>query len=140
MLLREIMTRGVEDISPDASLREAAVKMKSCDIGMLPVTQNGRVVGMVTDCDIVVRAIAKGRNPADAPVRGAMTPKVIYCFDDDDVSAAVNVMRAEQIRRLLILDHQQKPVGVVALGDVATRLHDDQLSGNVLERISEKAC
>jgi len=92
----------------------------------------------VTDRDIVVRAIAKGRHPADAPVRGAMTPSVVYCFDDDEVSTAVNVMRAEQIRRLLVLDHQQKPVGIVALGDLATRLHDDALSGGVLERISEK--
>ena len=139
MLLKDLMSTQVQDISPDSTLREAAAKMKANDIGSLPVVENQRVIGIITDRDIVIRAVAKGRSPSDSTVRGAMTPKVIYCSEDDDINAAASVMRAEQVRRLLVLDRDKRPVGIVTLGDLATRLLDNELSGDVLERISEPA-
>ena len=124
---------------PSRAISEMAAKMKANDIGSLPVVENQRVIGIITDRDIVIRAVAKGRSPSDSTVRGAMTPKVIYCSEDDDINAAASVMRAEQVRRLLVLDRDKRPVGIVTLGDLATRLLDNELSGDVLERISEPA-
>ena len=136
MLLKNVMTPQVEDISPDESIRDAASKMKSLDIGALAVMDEGRVVGMITDRDIAIRAVARGRGP-DTPVRSAMTPKVVYCHEEDDIDTAAMVMREEQIRRLLVVDLDGKPVGIVSLGDLATRTHDEYLCGRVLECVSE---
>ena len=138
MLLKNVMTPQVEEISPDAEIRDAASKMKSLDIGVLPVVDEGRVIGMITDRDIAIRAVSRGRGP-DTPVRNAMTPKVVYCHEDDDVDTAATVMREEQIRRLLIFDRDEHPVGIVSLGDLATRAHDEYLCGRTLERVSKSA-
>lgn len=137
MLLRDIMTRGVTEVSPSATLREAADKMRSLDIGLVPVCDGEQFLGVLTDRDIAVRAVAQGCDPNTTSVCDAMTPEVIYCFDDEDVQNAVKLMEQRQIRRLLVMDHARHAVGVVSLGDIATRAANDQLSGEILERVSE---
>jgi CBS domain-containing protein len=137
MQLRDLMTRGVEEIPPQATLREAAQKMKSLDIGALPVCENDKLVGMITDRDIAVRAVAAGQDPNRATVRDAMTEQLFYCYEDEDVEKAAKLMEEKQVRRLPVFDHQMRVCGIISLGDIATRAHDDRLSGEVLEQVSE---
>jgi len=137
MRVNEVMTKGVECIGPDATLQEAAAKMKSLDIGPLPVCDNDRLVGMVTDRDITVRASAEGNAPTDVHVRDVMTPEVIYCFEDAPVREAARLMEQKQIRRLVVLNRDKRMVGIVSLGDLAVQTGDEQLAGNALEGISE---
>jgi len=137
MRVSEVMTQGVECIGPDATLQEAAAKMKSLDVGPLPVCDNDRLVGMVTDRDITVRATAEGDAPTDVRVRDVMTPEVIYCFEDELVEDAARLMAAKQVRRLVVLNRDKRMVGIVSLGDLAVKTGDEQLAGNALEGISE---
>jgi CBS domain-containing protein len=137
MLLRDVMTRNVECIPPQMKLNEAAQKMKSLDVGALPVCENGRVLGMLTDRDIAIRAVADGCDPTRTSAREMMTQGVIYCYEDDDVRDAVNTMEEKQIRRLVVFDRSDSPCGIISLGDIATRIHNEHLSSEALERISE---
>jgi CBS domain-containing protein len=137
MQVKDMMTRGAECIFPDATLQEAAQRMKSLDVGPLPVCENDRLVGMLTDRDITVRAVAEGRDPRATRVRDAMTEGVCYCFEDDDVADAARLMKEKQIRRLLVLDHNKRLTGIVSLGDLAVETGDEHLAGETLERVSQ---
>jgi CBS domain-containing protein len=137
--LKDVMTPGVEVIHPNATVAEAAEKMKMLNVGVIPVCDGGRLVGMLTDRDIVVRIIADQRDPKRTTVTEAMTPGVTYCFEDEDVQKAARVMVEQQIRRLLILNRDKRLVGIVSLGDLAVQTEDTQLSGEVLEYVSEPA-
>ena len=139
MQLREIMTRDVECVGPETTLREAAEKMRSLDVGPLPVCENDRLLGIVTDRDIVVRAIAQGRDPRTTTVREAMTEGIDYCFEDDDTADAARKMRERQIRRLVVLNGDKQLVGIVSLGDLAVKTGDEEQAGETLEEISEPA-
>src|SRR5438876_11903193 len=107
MRVSEVMTRQVECTRPDASLQEAAAKMKSLDVGPLPVCDNDRLAGMITDRDITVRAVAEGEDPKKIKVRDIMTPEVHYCFEDDLVGEAARLMEEKQVRRLLVLNRDK---------------------------------
>jgi len=131
------MTRNAECIPPEATLQEAAKRMKGLDVGSLPVCDNDRLVGVVTDRDITVRCVAEGHDPRTDDVRHAMTPKVHYCFEDDDVTQAAEVMRKNRVRRLPVLNRDKRLVGIVALGDLAVEDGNEQLTGRALEGISE---
>jgi CBS domain-containing protein len=137
MQVKEVMTQGVELIGPDATLREAAAKMKQLDVGSLPVAENDRLIGMITDRDTTIRAVAQGLDPNRARVREAMTPKITYVFDDQDVSEAADIMKEKQIRRLPVLNRAKRLVGIVSLGDLAVESGDEELCGETLEAISE---
>jgi CBS domain-containing protein len=139
MLLKEVMTRDVQVIHPNASLEEAASRMDELNVGPLPVCDGRRLVGMLTDRDIVVRATSIGSDPKSTRVRDVMSAGVVYCFEDEDVRVAARRMEQEQIRRLLILDRDKNLVGIVSLGDLAVETGDDRLSGEVLEEISAPA-
>jgi CBS domain-containing protein len=134
--LKDVMTRNVEVVQPDASIREAASKMKGLDVGPLPVCDGKRLLGIITDRDIAVRGVAEGRDSDRTTVRDLMTPDVEYCFEDDDVAQAAQLMQQAQIRRLPILDRQKHLVGIVALKDLALESRDPMLVGETLERIS----
>lgn len=137
MRVSDVMTRGVECVGPDATLQEAAAKMKALEVGPLPVCDEGRLVGVVTDRDITVRATAAGDAPAEARVADVMTPEVIYCFEDAHVEDAALLMEQKQIRRLLVLSQDRRLVGIVSLGDLAVETGDDQLAGTTLGGVSE---
>lgn len=139
MQLKDIMTQHVEVISPEATLQEAAEKMQQFDIGPLPVYDGKQLVGMLTDRDIIVRAVAKGYDPKTTPVREAMTPDIAYSFEDQDVQEAARIMEECQIRRLPILDRAKRLVGIVSLGDLAVRTGEQQQVGEILEQVSEPA-
>jgi CBS domain-containing protein len=137
MQLNEIMTPNPECVPPDATLQQASERMRSLDVGVLPICDHDRLVGMLTDRDIVVRAVATGKDPKNTAVRDAMTPEVVYCFDDQDVAEAANLMRERQIRRLLVLNRDKRLVGVVSLGDLAVDTDDRAGVGAVLQDVSE---
>lgn len=139
MQLKDVMTRKVEVIHPDATIEEAAEKMKTADIGSLPVCDGDRLVGMITDRDITVRATAEGYVPGFTKVSLVMTEDLQFCFEDDDIQTAGEIMQKAQIRRLPVLNRDKRLVGIVSLGDVAVRAQDDQLSGEILEEVSEPA-
>jgi CBS domain-containing protein len=139
MQLKEIMTRDVEVIHPDATLQQAAEKMDVLDVGPLPVCDGTRLVGLLTDRDITVRATSAGQDPNATRVRDVMTRDVIYCFEDEDVSEAAWVMEDRQIRRLVVLDRDKNLAGIVSLGDLAVDTGDERLSGEVLARVSESS-
>ena len=138
MRVNEVMTRGVECARPDDSIAAAAQKMKNLDVGALPVCgDNDRLVGMVTDRDITVRATAGGRDPGLTSVSDVMTPDIIYVFEDQDVSEAAGLMKEHQIRRLAVLNRDKRLVGIVSLGDLAVDTRDEELAGATLEAVSE---
>ena len=136
MLLRDMMTAHIEDIPADATLVQAAEKMKLLDIGAIAVRENDRLVGMITDRDIAVRAVAEGRDPRKVPVREAMSRDIVFCYEDQSVETAAKLMEEKQIRRLPVFDRNDRAIGMVSLGDLAVRNHDDRLSAEVLERVS----
>jgi CBS domain-containing protein len=139
MQLKDVMTPQVEVLSPAATVREAAQKMKALEVGPLPICEGDRVVGMLTDRDITVRAVAEGRDPATTPVSEIMTPDVLYCYEDQDVHEAARLMAEQQVRRVLVLDRDQRLVGIVSLGDLAVYTGEEQLTSEVLEEVSEPA-
>jgi CBS domain-containing protein len=136
MQLKEIMTPGVEVVTPEATIQEAAEKMRHLDIGPLPVCDGDRLVGLLTDRDITVRAVAEGRNPTTTQVRDVMTPEVVYGYDDQDSQDAARLMEQYQIRRLPVLNHDKRLVGMVSLGDLAVHAGGQSLAGEVLEQVS----
>jgi CBS domain-containing protein len=122
MRIREAMTRDIRISHPDQTIREAARTMAGIDAGSLPVGERARLVGMITDRDIAVRAVAEGKGP-DLLVRDVMTPNVCYCFEDQELDEVAANMAHNKVRRLPVIDHENRLVGIVSLGDVA--LSDD---------------
>jgi len=140
MQVREVMTKGVACVRPDETLQQAAGKMRDLDVGPLPVCgDNDRLVGMLTDRDIVVRAVAEGWNPKNKHVNDAMSEGIVYVFDDQDVEEAARIMQDRQIRRLVVLNRDKRLIGIVSLGDLAVEGRDKQLAGKTLEEVSEPA-
>jgi CBS domain-containing protein len=137
MKLRDIMTCDVEMVRPDETLVDAAKQMRKVDTGILPVCENDRIVGMITDRDIAVRALADGIDPSTTKIRDVMSREVVYSFDDDDVRHAADLMRRKQVRRLLVLDHEKRVCGIVSLGDLAAESGRPKLVGEALGEISE---
>lgn len=138
MLLKDVMTPNPECIPPDATLQEAARRMRDLDVGPLPVCgDNDRLAGMITDRDIAVRAVAEGKDPKTAKVREAMSAKIIYCFEDQAMEEAARMMQQRQVRRLVVLNRDKRLVGIVSLGDLATEAGDRQKSGEILHDVSE---
>ena len=136
MQVKEIMTRGVECTTPNATLQEAARKMRDLDVGPLPVCDNDKLVGMLTDRDIALRAVAEGQDPRTTRVRDAMTPNVVWCFEDQDAGEAADLMQENQVRRLLVLNRNKRLVGILSLDDLAVRTGDESVTGHTLENMA----
>lgn len=139
MRIGEIMTSDFEMIDSTRSLTDAAHKMKSLNVGILPVREGARLIGLITDRDIVVRALAEGFDPGSTQVKDIISAQIVHCYEDDSVEDAVRLMEEHQVRRLIVTDHDGTPVGIVSLGDIAVKTREDRLSGEALEQISEPA-
>lgn len=118
MRVSEAMTPEVQIANPNQSIQEAAKIMAAIDAGVLPVGENDRLVGMITDRDIAVRAVAKGLNPK-TKVRDVMSDEVMYCFEDDELDEVAHNMADIKVRRLPVLNRDKRLVGIVSLGDIA---------------------
>lgn len=137
MNVSECMSRDVQVCRPDASLRDAARTMKDIDAGFLPVGEDDRLIGMVTDRDMTVRGLAEGRGP-DTPVREVMTQETCYCFDDEDVEDVARQMGELQVRRMPVVNRDKRLVGVISLGDLSKAGGDGAgRSGEALSEIAE---
>ena len=135
MLVSEAMTRDVRVASPDHTLEAAARIMAEIDAGVLPVAENDRLVGMITDRDIAVRAVARGKGP-DTRVREIMTPDVKYCFEDEPISHVAVNMGDLRIRRLPVLNREKRLVGILSIGDLA-QVQGSQPAGQALAGVSQ---
>jgi CBS domain-containing protein len=135
--VKDVMTPQAEVISPDATAEEAAGVMKTLDIGVLPVCDEEGLVGILTDRDVVVRVVGEKRDPKAVRVGEAMTPNIIYCFEDEDVERAASLLADHQIRRLPVLNRERHLVGVVSLGDLAVKGEDSAVVGDVLDEVSQ---
>jgi CBS domain-containing protein len=136
MQVHEVMSKNVKIVSPTATIDKAASLMEEIDCGALPVGENDRLVGMITDRDITLRAVAKGRVPAQCTVREAMSPDIKYVFEDETTEAAAQNMSRLQVRRLPVLNRQQRLVGILALGDLAMK-EDGPAPASALKGISK---
>ena len=137
MQVREIMSTQVQRIHQTASIQEAAEQMKTLDVGMVPVFSGDRLVGTLTDRDIAVRAVAQRCAPAGTQVAEVMTPGVAYCFEDQDIATAGNIMAKKQIRRLIVLNRNKRMVGIVSLGDLAQCSEANQAAADTLQSVSK---
>jgi len=131
MQAQDLMTRDVTIVDPETTIQQAARAMVALDVGALPVGENDRLVGMITDRDIVVRGIAEGKSPK-TKVRELMTPAVKYCFVDDEVEEIASNMADIQLRRLPVMDHDKRLVGILSLSDIAV--------GDEPEQATEALC
>lgn len=135
MKISEVMTRNVETVRPDQTAQDAANFMLSADAGSIPVTEGERLIGMITDRDIAVRGIAKGYGP-DTPVRDLMTDDLIVLRFDDDIEEAASKMSQAQVRRLPVIDENERLCGIVSLGDLS-RQTDEQTASQALVGVSQ---
>ena len=135
MRVSEAMTADVQIAHPNQTIQDAAKIMAKIDAGILPVGENDRLVGMITDRDIAVRGVAKGLKP-DAKVRDVMSNEVKYCFEDDDLDEVAHNMAHIKVRRLPVLNHDKRLVGIVSLGDIAMADGPDS-AGEAICGISE---
>ena len=137
MHVRTIMTHATEMVGPATPIREIANRMKKHDIGFVPVCDGDRLVGIVTDRDIAIRAVADGK-PASTMAADVMTPGVECCYADEDVEQAARIMADRQVRRLVVLDRaDNRIVGVISLGDLSTRMNKEETVAKTLEAVSE---
>lgn len=134
--LKDLMSRDVKVVSPDATLREAALLMRNGNFGMLPVAENDRMIGAVSDRDIAIRAVADGKD-GSTKVRDVMSTGVFWAYEDDSVDDAAKLMSEHQIRRLPIVNADKRLVGIVALGDFAVVSSDIKTAGETLSEISK---
>jgi CBS domain-containing protein len=138
MKLAEIMTRDPEWIRPETSLEEAACRMRELDTGFIPVGDGDRLRGIITDRDIAVRAVAEGLDTT-TPVEEVMTQNVVYCFEDQDVRDAADLMAEKQVRRMVVLDRNKNLTGIISLGDICVRCGDEEMVTNILDDISQSS-
>jgi CBS domain-containing protein len=118
MLVKEIMTRHATSIDSADMLSDAAERMRDSDVGVLPVFESGRLTGMLTDRDLVVRGIAEGKEPQTTTVREIMTPRVVFVFEDQNTREAAQLMRDQRVRRLVVLNHNHDSVGILSASDL----------------------
>jgi CBS domain-containing protein len=135
MRVSEAMTREVRVANPTQSIREVAQMMSEIDAGSMPVGENDRLVGMITDRDIAIRAVALGKGP-DTPVREVMSKEVKYCYDDEDLEHVAENMGELQVRRLPVVNREKRLVGIVALGDIALN-EDNETTGETTADVSK---
>ena len=134
--LKDLMSRDVKVISPEMTIREAAGKMRDGDFGMMPVGEDDRLIGTISDRDIAIRAVAEGKDP-DTKVRDVMSEGVAWAYEDDSVEQAAKIMSERQVRRLPVVDRDKRLVGIVALGDFAVESSEIRPAAQALSEISK---
>jgi len=136
MQVKDAMTNDVELASPTQTIRQAALLMGECDCGVLPVADKDRLVGMITDRDIAIRAVAAGKGPRTL-VREIMSPEVLYCFEDQDLDEVATNLADIKVRRLPVMSRDKRLVGILSLGDMACKANGSDPAAEALKSISE---
>ena len=135
MKVKDVMHKGAEWVEPDTSIPKLATTMKKEDIGAIPVGENDKLIGMVTDRDITVRAVANGGDMSKLTARDVMTNGIIFCRDDEDLDDALRIMEDKKIRRLPVINGDKRMVGMLSIGDIADAA-SHELSGEVVAAVS----
>ncbi|HSG27562.1 MAG TPA: CBS domain-containing protein [Candidatus Krumholzibacterium sp.] len=136
MKVSEVMTSAVETIGPGDTAWYAASRMSELDVGLLPVAEEGRAIGVLTDRDIALRCCGEGRDPRSTEVSEIMTTEVIQCEETEELGQASKIMQDRKIRRLLITNEDGRIAGLLSVDDLATRMHDPSVYSRVLENVS----
>ena len=131
MRVSELMSKNVETVSPGQNIRQASCKMRDQNIGSLPVLNHNKLVGIITDRDLACFAVAMGHDPSSTPIEQVMTKNVVTCYEDDDITDAARAMQRHHIRRLAVIDHNNRLTGLLSVDDLARSSH--KLAGVVLE-------
>jgi len=139
MNVKEVMTAQFAMIDSTSSLNEAAKTMQSLNVGVLPIREGTKLIGLVTDRDIVVRGLAQQLDPSSTQVKDIISSRLVCCSEEDNVEEAARLMQENKVRRLIVCDQERTPTGIVSLGDIATKTKQEQLAGAALESISEPA-
>lgn len=139
MMVKECMTNSVELAEPNMTIKEVAIKMKKGDFGIMPVGENDRLIGMITDRDIAIRAVAEGLDPS-TKVRDVMSKEILYCYEDQTIDEVAQNMGDNQVRRLPVLNREKRMVGILSLGDVAykERMDGQHAATEALAQISAR--
>jgi CBS domain-containing protein len=137
MKVNRAMHRGVIWVSPDTPITEIAQKMSAENIGAVPIGENDRLIGMVTDRDIVCRGVAKGKDLSALTARDVMTEGITYCMHDSDIEEALELMQKNKIRRLPVIDQNKRMVGILSLSDVS-HLASDELTAETMKAVSHR--
>ena len=133
---RDVMTKDVQVLTPTTTVQQAAWRMLELDVGALPVCRGDELLGMITDRDITIRSVAHGQDPRSTSIEDVMSPRVVWCYDDADIEQVAQKMREEQVRRIPVVDRDKHLVGIVSLGDLASRVADPSLERTALEGVS----
>jgi CBS domain-containing protein len=136
MLVKEVMSSKVDVASPEWTLEKAARHMRDGDYGFLPVGENDRLIGMITDRDIAIRAVAEGKDPRQCKVRDCMTSKVLYCYEDQSTDEVAQNMGQNQVRRLPVLNREKRLVGILSLADLAQKAQPEHAK-EALSKVSQ---
>jgi CBS domain-containing protein len=139
MKVSEAMNREVVTISPNANLVKAAALMRARNVGVLPVIEDDKVVGVLTDRDIVIRSIYEDLSPVSTRVSEAMTESSVWCYEEDVLADAAKILADHHIHRLLVFDRDRKLVGLLSVDDLATKMSSDRLLGSLLRQITAAA-
>lgn len=131
MLARDVMTTKPEFISPTATLKDAAKLMRSHDYGFIPIGEEDRLIGAVTDRDLAVRAMAEGWDPNSKTVREVMTENIQFCYESDSILKVAQIMEKAQIRRLVVLNKDKRMTGIISLGDIAVKCKNPALCNEI---------
>lgn len=137
MLAKDIMSQKPEFLPPTATLKQAAAQMQKYDFGFIPVGENDRLIGAVTDRDITIRAVAQGKDPSKTTLKEVMTKNINYCFETDDLTKVAKKMEDLQVRRLVVLNKNKRMTGILSLGDIATKCKNEKLCSEITEAVSE---
>jgi CBS domain-containing protein len=137
MLAKEIMTNKPEFLPPSATLKQAADQMRMQDYGFIPIGENDRLIGTVTDRDITIMAVAEGLDPNKKTVRDVMHKGVHYCWEDDPLEKVIQQMEDLQVRRLIVLNKEKRMTGIISLGDIATKSKNPKLCSELTEAVSQ---
>ncbi len=135
MKVKKAMHKGAEWVAPDTPIAKIAKRMKDLDVGSIPVGENDRLIGMVTDRDITCRAVANGHDTAKLTARDVMTKGIFYCRDEEDLDDALRIMESKKIRRLPVIDEKKRMVGMLSLGDIS-HAASRELSGELCAAVS----
>lgn len=136
MQVKQVMTKNPTYLEPTATLKEASLQMSEWHCGFIPIGENDRLIGVVTDRDITIRATAKGRDPK-TQLKEIMTKDIQFCYEEDDITLAAKRMTDKHVHRLIVLNKGKRFTGIISLSDIATKTHDTKLCGQLLESLSQ---
>jgi len=139
--IKDVMSQNYKFMAPDSPVAEVAQAMRDMDCGFMPLAENDKMIGMITDRDITIRAVAEGMDISNTPARDVMTAKTFYCYDDQDVEEVCNNMGEIQVRRLPVVNREKRLVGIVSMGDLAqsaSRPNVGQTQQQITAQVAQK--